>query len=248
MTDQQAIDFRIDDLRPAEREMLENLNLLDLSQDSFHLLVEHHTPDQRHSYWIVYDRAAGYGHPGDARYLAIHISRDAHRRLFRCGYSYEPTVPFAQRWLIERGCPAAHTALRQASPSPSPADATTRTLEERLRLSGSRYQLLGSYFHEPIGPKDSISVRVLVYDQHPDSAHQPYRIFLETVDMASDSYQVREGAFATIADSTTWLTSWFDNPALPLPPPAPYGPPNPAPVTRPMGATPPTTPPRGHRR
>ncbi|TDC72619.1 hypothetical protein [Streptomyces hainanensis] len=248
MTDQEIFSFRIGGLQPAEPIMLENLHMLELARDSFHLLAEHHTPDQRHSYSIIYDASASFGHPGDMRYLAIHVSRDSHHDLFRCGYSYEPTVPFAQRWLIERGCPANHTVLRRTSSSPSPADASTRALEERLRLSGSRYRVLGSYFHEPIGPKDGTSIRVLAYDQHPDNAHQPYRIFLETVDTASDTYRVHEGAFTTIEDSNTWLMSWFDNPALPLPPPIPYQPSKPPPVAAPWGASPPPTPPSGPRR
>ncbi|MFF9567628.1 hypothetical protein [Streptomyces sp. NPDC014685] len=47
-------------------------------------------------------------------------------------------------------------------------------------------------------------VRTLVRDSHPDSAHAPYRLFLEETAKDFCSYTVREGVFASAEAADAW--------------------------------------------
>lgn len=200
----QAPDYRIDGFEAATERIEEDFFSVTLSDDMFVPLAEHHSDDGRDSYLLFHDRAAIWDVPGTAEYVAFHLTRDVKQRTFDFEYERAPTVPLAQNWLIRRGCPPEATAPSR-NHGPRPADALTSRLEDLLRTNpDGRYEVIDHHTETPDSFDFGAEVRTLVHDSHPDSAHAPYRLFLEETAKDFRSYTVREGAFANAEAADDW--------------------------------------------
>jgi hypothetical protein len=212
-------EYRIDGFEAASERIEEDFSSVTLTDDLFVTLADHHSVDGRDSYLLLYDRSAIWDIPGTAEYLSLHITRDVEQHTFTFTSERHPVAPLAQNWLIGRGCPkeAAEVSNRHG---PSPADALTARLEDLLRTNpGNRYEVLDHYTDNPCSFDFGVEVRTLVYDNHPDSADTPYRLFLEETTKDLRSYTVREGAFTNAEEADRWTVE-RDSP-LPLAPAPP---------------------------
>jgi hypothetical protein len=212
MTD--SPDYRLDGFEPADASVERDFFSLTLSDDMFATLAAHHTADGHASYLAVYDNAAIWDVPGAPAYRSIHLQRDLDNRTFTVSHDTHPVAPLAQRWLIQRGCPAAAIELTHPGVLP-PADTLTTQIEARIKTSGNRYEVVDDHTYNPGSFDVGIETWTLAYDTHPDSAIAPYRLFLEQVTPDLSSYTVREGAFAD-ADAAQ---HWLDTRDTPLPEP-----------------------------
>ncbi|MFG3363533.1 hypothetical protein ACGF0K_00970 [Streptomyces sp. NPDC048156] len=212
-------DYRIDGFEAATEQIEDDFSSATLSDDLFAPIAEYHRADGRDSYLLLDDGAAIWDIPGTAEYVTLHITRDIEQRTFDFASERHPVAPLAQNWLIRRGCPqeAAEVSNRHG---PRPADALTARLEDLLRTNPSdRYEVLDHYTDSPCSFDFGVEVRTLVHDSHPDSAHTPYRLFLQETTKDLRSYTVREGAFTSAEQADTWVME-RDSP-LPLPPAPP---------------------------
>ncbi|WP_236241509.1 hypothetical protein [Streptomyces sp. CC228A] len=200
----QAPDYRIGGFVAATERIEEDFFSVTLSDDMFVPLAEHHSDDGRDTYLVFHDRAAIWDVPGTAEYVALHLTRDVEQRTFDFEYERAPTVPLAQNWLIRRGCPPEATAPTR-NHGPRPADALTSRLEDLLRTNpDGRYEVIDHHTETPGSFDFGAEVRTLVHDSHPDSAHAPYRLFLEETAKDCRSYTVREEAFANAEAADDW--------------------------------------------
>lgn len=207
-------DYRLDGFEPASGAVVGDFLSATQWDDMYTELAAHHTAND--SYLLFYDRAAIWDNvPGSAEYVGMHIHRDCAEGTFTFESARQPTVPFTQNWLSNRGCPP--EAIELDEPGPRPADALTSQVEDRLRAnSGGRYTLLEDYTHNPGIFREGVEISTLVHDAHPGSAERPYRLFLEETTPSLDTYTVREGAFNSAEAADAWLRD-RDTP-LPLAP------------------------------
>ncbi|WP_431949519.1 hypothetical protein [Actinacidiphila sp. bgisy167] len=197
-------DYRIDGFEAVSEQIEEDFFSVTLSDDVFVALAEHHSDDGRDTYLLYHDRAAIWDTPGTAEYVAFHLTRDVERRTFDFAYERAPVVPLAQNWLIRRGCPPEAT-MPTRNHGPRPADALTSRLEDLLRTNpDGRYEVVDHYTDNPGYFDFGSEVRTLVRDSHPDSAHAPYRLFLEETVKDFRSYTMREGEFAGAEAADAW--------------------------------------------
>lgn len=197
-------DYRIDGFEAATERIEKGFFSLTLSDDMFVPLAEHHSPDGRDTYLLLYDRAAIWDIPGMAEYISLHITRDVDQRTFDFDYQNHPVIPLAQNWLIRQGCPAESAELSK-NHGPRLTDALTARLEDLLRANpGDRYKVIDHYTDNLCSFDFGTEVRTLVHDSHPDSASAPYRLFLEETTKDFRSYTVREGAFVTTEAADSW--------------------------------------------
>ncbi|WP_408992135.1 hypothetical protein [Streptomyces sp. 1268] len=182
-----------------------------VNQDMFVPLAEHHTPDGAHSYYVLFDRSATYGHPGDPQYLAVHLRR--HQQTFDFEHARLPLAPMAQSWLIHRGCPSEVIALTHEF-GPLPADDVTRALERRLVSDGDHFAMGYSYTRDDLDDMVTLVVLRALDEQAPS----PFRVLVEEVAAAGDTYTLREGGFNRLEDAWQWCNERHSGSAAPLPP------------------------------
>ncbi|WP_406133203.1 hypothetical protein [Streptomyces zaomyceticus] len=200
----QAPCYRIDGFEAATERIEEDFFSLTLTDDMFVPLAEHHSDNGRDTYLLFYDQAAIWDVPGTAEYVAFHITRDVEQLTFDFEYERAPTAPLAQNWLIRQGCPPEATTQTR-NHGPRPADALTSRLEDLLRTNpDGRYKVIDHYTDNPGSFDFGSEVRTLVHDGHPDSAHAPYRLFLEETAKDFRSYTVREGTFTSAEAADAW--------------------------------------------
>jgi hypothetical protein len=202
-----GLDFALDDLDPADvgSEQAEIL----LWADDLQALAQHHTvPYGSHSYVVAHDRSATWGVPGAPQLVAIKIARDFSLRTFTLESEYHASLPFAQAWLIDRGCPPERIALAVDGLAQA-ADSETLRLEQLIRDGGQRYDVIDTWTSD----RDPCENWTLAHDRA--AADAPFRVFLEAVDPETPTYTVREGAFADEDAARLWL----DDRTGPLPPP-----------------------------
>ncbi|MFF8990859.1 glycosyl hydrolase [Streptomyces sp. NPDC014983] len=202
--------LRLDGLTPADESSAEAEGDIALWDALFGTLAEHHTPDGKHSFFVIHDGSATWGIPGAPQFIALHISRDLTARTVRIEQANQPTVPFAQLWLAGRGCPPDAVQLPDEAHS-EPADALTTHIERQIRHSGDRYEIKDHYTHD----SEPYETWVMVRDSDPRAADLPMRIFLEEADLDAFTYTLREGAFRDGTSANQWL---FDR-ETPLPEP-----------------------------
>ncbi|MEU1906578.1 hypothetical protein [Streptomyces hygroscopicus] len=202
-----------DGFAPADEVTAEAEGDLDVWGDSYDSLAEHHTADGKHSFFLLHDSLATWGIPGEPQLISLQIIRDLQARTFRIDQARQPTVPFAQRWLINRGCPSQAIQLPQGEHI-VPADTLTSHLEDQIRSSGDRYDIEDHFTCDWRVPP--YETWVMVHDRHPGSTDLPVRIFLEASDLTTFTYTLREGAFRDSSSARTWLCD-RDAP-LPAPP------------------------------
>ena len=202
-------DFRLDGLRPAD--IASGLAEDGMSITDLTVLAEHHTDgNPPTSYLVAHDGSATWGPPGTPQLAAIKITRDPDRRTFTFETAPHAGLAFAQHWLVERGCPP-EPIPQVAADIVQPADNLTLHIEQQIRGSGDRYEVLDNWAWDG---DDSCETWTMVRDSR--ALQAPIRVFLEDVDLASFAYTVREGAFADRAAALHWLDH-RDAP-LPLPP------------------------------
>ncbi|WP_374226942.1 hypothetical protein [Streptomyces sp. JJ38] len=76
------VDFELDELDADERISRDFYRHIAVHEDMLVPLAEHHTASAEHSYYVLFDRTATYGHPGDPQYVAVHLHRDHEKRTF----------------------------------------------------------------------------------------------------------------------------------------------------------------------
>ncbi|GAA2405562.1 hypothetical protein GCM10010420_36770 [Streptomyces glaucosporus] len=204
-------DYHLDGFTPADQAAADARDYLDLAGDDFHVLADHHTADAAHSFLVVHDGSATWGVPGAPQLVSLHITRDLRARTFQVEHAQHAMLPFAQRWLVARGCDPAAIRLPEGRYS-RPADALTAQLEERIVRSGERYQVLDHHTRDD----EPHEIWVMVRDTDPGAAQHPIRIFLEEADLDTFTYTMREGAFPDGVSANQWLTDRD----TPLPEPA----------------------------
>ncbi|WP_399890717.1 glycosyl hydrolase [Streptomyces sp. BBFR51] len=210
MNDAFDFDFGIDELAPADAASEEAAEMF-WSGELTALSQHHTTPNGSHSFVVAHDRSVTWGIPGAPQVVAIAVARDLSRLTFTLETSYHATVPFAQNWLVERGCPPERIAL-VGDDYVKPADDLTLQVEQQIRESGTRYEVLDTQTSE----SDPCETWTLARDSRADQA--PVRVFLEEWDRDSGTYTMREGAFADVGAARSWL----DDRGHPLPEPPEY--------------------------
>ncbi|MFD7130582.1 glycosyl hydrolase [Streptomyces sp. NPDC059894] len=169
------------------------------------------TPHGSHSFVLARDRSVTWGIPGAPQVMGIAVVRDLSQRTFTLETSYHASVPFAQNWLVERGCPPKQIPLVRDDYA-KPADDLTLQVEQQIRQSGTRYEVLDTH----TSVSDPCETWTLARDSHADQA--PVRVFHEEWDHDASTYTMREGAFADVGAARSWL----DDHSEPLPEPPEY--------------------------
>jgi hypothetical protein len=190
------LDFGLDGLEPADVEAAQAEGIVwagDLT-----VLAEHHTPDRSRSFIVAHDEAATWGVPGAPQVAAIAITRDVEQGTFTFTFTYHAQHPFAQAWLIARGCPPGQIAL--PSGYFEPADDQTRQLEDKIRAGGQQYVVLDTHTRDDQPPYESWTLA-----RDTAAAQSPVRVFLEQSVPRSVAYTLREGAFPDEDAARDWL-------------------------------------------
>ncbi|MEV7706594.1 hypothetical protein AB0O59_26635 [Streptomyces sp. NPDC088922] len=205
------VNFGIDDFDADEERYLDFYRQVAVHEDMLVPLAEHHSG--LHSFYVLFDRTATWGHPGKPQLLAVHLQRDFERETFAFERAALPLPAMAQSWLIHRGCP--HEAISlDAELGPPPADEATRALEKRLADDGDRYAMGYSYTCDD--PDDMVTVVALrALDER---APSPYRVVVEEVDTDAWTHTLREGGFDTSTAALQWCEDRLTGEASPLPP------------------------------
>ncbi|MGQ4376502.1 hypothetical protein ACN6K9_006866 [Streptomyces sp. SAS_267] len=207
------VDFELDDFDADEQVCLDFYRQIAVSEDMLVPLAEHHTTNGAHSYYVLLDRTATWGHPGMPHIVAVHLQRDRERRTFSFEHAPLPLSAMAQSWLIHRGCPPDAIGLNPELDSP-PADEVTRALEQRLTADGDHYAMGYSYTRDD--PDDMVTVVVLrALDER---APSPFRVVIEEIDTKAWTHTLREGGFATAEEALQWCDDRLTGEAGPLPP------------------------------
>ncbi|MCC2276206.1 hypothetical protein LKL35_12380 [Streptomyces sp. ET3-23] len=207
------LDVRLDGFTADEQTTDAFFHKVEVIEHELVPLAEHHTADGAHSFYVLHDRTATWGHPGVPQLAALHIQRDMQARTFRFEHAALPLAAMAQSWLIHRGCPAEAIGLA-AGMGPDPADEATRTLERRLAGDGDHYALGHSYTRDD--PDDMVVLVALrALDER---APSPFRVVVEEVDTDAWTYTLREGGFATAEEALDWCDDRLTGEAGPLPP------------------------------
>lgn len=202
------LDFRLDGFEPADADS-------EYAEKQFWagdltVLAEHHAPrNGSDSFIAAHDASVTWGVPGEPQICAIKVARDLDQNTFTFESTYHSSVSFAQNWLIERGCPP--DRISQVSDDfMQPADDLTARVEQKLRTSSDRYQVLDSYTSD----YDPCETWTLTRDSL--AAQAPIRVFLEEGDYDAHTYTMREGAFPDEEAARHWLDD--RSTALPQPP------------------------------
>ncbi|MFE1197258.1 hypothetical protein ACFW6E_31590 [Streptomyces olivaceoviridis] len=222
--------FRVDGL-DAEQTSMSFYQVIGVKDDMLDPLAEHHSADDARSFYVLYDRAATWDHPGVPQYVALYLQRDHQKRTFRFEQTPLPLPSMAQSWLIHRGCPPESIAC-DPERGTAPADNATRALEQRLMRQGDHYALGWSYTRD--APDDCVTLAVLrALDER---APSPFRVVVEEVDIQAGTHTLREGGFETVEEALQWCDERLGGTRKPLPPvrPAPS-------LTRPVPVPKPAT-------
>lgn len=205
------VDFDLDDFDADEEIFLDFYRRGAVHEEMLVPLAEHH--DGPHSYYVLFDRTATYGHPGMPQVLAVHLERDYEKRTFSFEQAPLPLPAMAQSWLIHRGCPPDAIGLNPEL-GPRPADEATRALERRIAGDGDHYAAGFSYTSDD--PDDMVTVVALrALDER---APCPFRVVVEEVDTDAWTRTLREGGFDTVDEALQWCEDRLTGEAGPLPP------------------------------
>ncbi|MFG2800483.1 hypothetical protein [Streptomyces pseudovenezuelae] len=207
------VDFELDDFDADEEKYLDFYRQVGVHEDMLVPLAEHHTPGGAHSYYVLFDRTATYGHPGMPQYVAVHLKRDREKETFDFEQALLPLPAMAQSWLIHRGCPPDAIGLNPEL-GPPPADETTRALELRLAGDGDHYAMGYSYTSDDLDDM----VTVVALRTLDERAPSPFRVVVEEVDTDAWTHTLREGGFATVDEALQWCEDRLTGEAGPLPP------------------------------
>ncbi|MFE0134036.1 hypothetical protein ACFWY6_21100 [Streptomyces sp. NPDC059037] len=206
-------DFRLDGYDAVNDRVAEQFwQHIDIEATDLTVLAEHHTDDQRHSYYVLHNGAVTWGIPGEPQLVALHLQRDVQARTFRFQYDQLPLVPMAQSWLIARGCPKGAIRLRPDMGTDA-ADEATTALEDRLTSDGDHFEIVTSYTSDD---PDRMQITVLLAAID-DKAPLRFRVLLEEVDTEHWTHTLREGGFSTYEQATAWWQAHWSGDDVPLP-------------------------------
>ncbi|MGW6742816.1 hypothetical protein ACWGDX_19190 [Streptomyces sp. NPDC055025] len=207
------LDLRLDGYNAVNDAVKERFwQTIGIQQDMLTPLAEHHTEDARHSCYVLHDRSATWGIPGEPQLVALHLSRAPDTLTFRFERAELPLPTMAQSWLIARGCPPDGIRLQPGMWN-TPADEATRTLEERLLSDGDHFALLTSYTDD-ISDTPQTTVLLRAIDER---LPQPFRVLLEEADLDAGTHTLREGTFASYGAATAWWKQWWSGEDITLP-------------------------------
>ncbi|NBE51639.1 glycosyl hydrolase [Streptomyces boluensis] len=210
MNDAFDFDLDLDELTPADDDSAEAMETF--WADDLTVLSQHHTtPIGSHSFVLAHDQSVTWGIPGSPQLVAITVARDLSRSTFTLETSHHATASFAQSWLVERGCPPERIAL-VGGDYVKPADDLTVQVEQQIRESGTRYEVLDTHTSD----FDPSETWTLTRDS--SAGQEPIRVFHEEWDHDAGTYTMREGAFADVDAARSWL----DDRSGPLPEPPEY--------------------------
>ncbi|MFJ6101875.1 glycosyl hydrolase [Streptomyces sp. NPDC092359] len=209
MNDGFDFDFDLDELSPANETSAYAVERF-WSGDLRALTRHHITPDGARGFVVAHDQSAMWGTPGSDEIMAISVTRDLTRFTFTLETSYHATVAFAQAWLAERGCPLGKIGKLYGDVL-KPADDLTVEVEQKIRASGARYEVLATHTDADSDPGETWA---LTRDSRADEV--PIRVFREEWEQDAGTYTMREGAFADVESAHAWLED-RDGP-LPEPP------------------------------
>ncbi|WP_435178589.1 glycosyl hydrolase [Actinacidiphila sp. bgisy145] len=200
-----ALDLALDDLDPADIDSAQAASVLWVGDLT--VLAEHHTaPHGSHSYVVAHDASVTWGIPGAPQLVAIKVARNLNLRTFTLESECHASLPFAQAWLIERGCPPEKIAVPD-SDFVEAADEQTLRIQQMIRDGGQRYDVIDTCTSDD-GPCE---IWTLANDTLATAA--PVRVFLEVIDPDTRTYTPREGAFP---DEDT-ARHWLEDRSTPLP-------------------------------
>ncbi|MFG3282084.1 hypothetical protein [Streptomyces sp. NPDC048111] len=206
-------DFRLDGYEAVNDRVAERFwQHIEIEEMDLVVLAEHHTDDQRHSYYVLHNGAVTWGIPGEPQLVALHLQRDVEAATFRFQHEQLPLVAMAQSWLIARGCPKEAIALRPGIGA-DPADEATKALEARLTSDGDHFALVTSYTSDD-PDRTQITVLLAAIDEN---APQRFRVLLEDVDTENWTRTLREGSFSTYEEATAWWQAHWSSDGVPLP-------------------------------
>lgn len=206
-------DFRLDGYDAVNDRVAEQFSwCIDIGATDLTVLAEHHTDDQRHSYYVLHDGAVTWGIPGEPQLVTLHLQRDVQARTFRFQHEQLPLVPMAQSWLIARGCPKDAIGLRPDMGTDA-ADEATKALEARLASDGDHFALVTSYTSDD---PDRMQITVLLAAID-DKAPLRFRVLLQEVDPEHWTHTLREGGFSTYEQATAWWQAHWSGEDVPLP-------------------------------
>ncbi|MDX2294372.1 MULTISPECIES: glycosyl hydrolase [Streptomyces] len=213
MNDDFDFDFDLDELAPADPASADAVERF-WSGDLRALTLHHITPDGSRGFVVAHDQSLIWGVPGADQIMAIAVTRDLTRFTFSLETSYHATVAFAQAWLVERGCPPGKIG-KLYDDVLKPADDLTVEVEQKIRASGARYEVLDTYTYTDSEPGETWT---LTRDSRADEMairvfHEEWK---ENTDTRTHTYTMREGAFTDVASARAWLED-RDGP-LPEPP------------------------------
>lgn len=204
--------LRIDGFEPADDSVDNDFyDAIDANLDHLGRMAEHHTPDGRHSYHVMFDESVTWGIPGLPQLLALHIDRDLNAKTFTFEYASLPLPVMAQSWLISRGCPRDEIRLQKGMGT-APADKRTVALQERLMGDGDHFALLYSDTDDSL----PAPVVVIVLRALDEKDPHPFRVLHEVADMDAFTHTLREGVFPTYEAAMDWIES-PDAPLRPAP-------------------------------
>ncbi|MFC8718055.1 glycosyl hydrolase [Kitasatospora sp. NPDC057198] len=195
-----GLDLGLADLHPVDHTSAE---LAEALHDEFELLVRHDSGAGR-SHVLAFDAGAVWVMPGAENLAAFDVVRHLEQGTFRLRQSKHANVAFAQKWLVDRGCPPEALRLDRLLP----ADERTRRVEERIHGSGDRYEVRDSFAMEG----DDNRAWTMVVDR--EAAALPVRLFVEELLPDRKTYTLREGAFPD--EDAAW--EWCLREPGPLPP------------------------------
>ncbi|GLW58012.1 hypothetical protein [Kitasatospora phosalacinea] len=194
-------DFRLDGLVAADEQSATGYDRTWICR---YQTISQHDVGER-SFIVAFDPSATWDAPDTPNLFSFDVVRDSGQGTFSLHGSGHATFAFAQRWLINRGCPA--EALAPIADVPKPADELTVRVEDRIRHSGERLAVVERRVIDG-GDVEGWSIAVDRQDKE-----LPVRLFLESLQPDQYTYTVREGAFA----DWTAVDAWLEDRSTPLP-------------------------------
>ncbi|MDH6709148.1 hypothetical protein P3T27_005894 [Kitasatospora sp. MAA19] len=134
------------------------------------------------------------------------VQRHQAQGTFTMDSSAHANLAFAQKWLVDRGCPPEATTANNPF---KPANDLTTLVEEQIHRSGDRYDLI----EVKAADEDPTQAWTMAVDK--EATELPVRVFVEQTQPGQGTYTVREGAFADYAAAEDWVEEQATTPPEP---------------------------------
>ncbi|MFC9331700.1 hypothetical protein [Kitasatospora sp. NPDC057015] len=218
-----------------------HLRWLWLMADCYETVGFHQHSYGTEQFFVAADLLAPSAMTGSARAAAVHLRLDPATQSCHVRMISAVTFAWAGHWLVQRGTdPRALADYRPPPPDPyhlgpqesveglldggdywitRPGDTPTRLIEDRVRRSGDRYQLLGRQMAYSGGSTDHAREAnwALLLDRDPRAVGRRFLLQLETVDIRRATYTLAEGGFRTMRQALDWIDGINPLDVAPLP-------------------------------